>query len=140
MSKPSIHFLGFDFGMKRIGCAVGQKVTHTATALQIIAAQDGIPNWEDVDELIEAWHPQGLVLGIPLNMDGTEQEVTHCARKFGKRLHHRYQLPVHEVDERLTTREAKARIVAAAGPKALQKGMVDAVAAQVILEAWLAEQ
>lgn len=138
-NKPSLHYLGFDFGMKRIGSAIGQTITQTASPLGIIAAKDGIPNWGDIDKLIEDWHPQAIILGIPLNMDGTEQQITFCARKFGNRLRNRYKLPVHEVDERLTTKEAKSRIIAHGGMKALEKTKLDAVAAQVILEAWLAE-
>jgi len=121
--------LGFDFGMKRIGVAVGQTVTHTATPLLILKAQDGVPQWSEVEKLIHDWQADALIVGLPLNMDDTYQPVTFCAKRFANKLNAKYKLPVHLVDERLSTRAAR-RIAENDEP-------VDAIAAQLILETWL---
>lgn len=128
--------LGFDFGMKRIGVAVGQMVTKTARPLSTINAKEGVPPWEEINKLIKAWRPTAIVVGIPLNMDGTEQPITHAARYFAEQLHQQYTIPVYGVDERLTTKEARERIFSKGGYKALQSGQIDCVAAQLILETW----
>lgn len=132
--------LGFDFGMKRIGVALGQTVTQTARPLQTLPAKDGEPNWHILDQLMKKWKPNALVVGIPLNMDGTEQRITANAKAFAEALQLRYSLPVFEMDERLTTKDAKEQLFASGGFKALQDGQVDAVAAQLILQNWLSEQ
>lgn len=103
--------LGFDFGMKYIGVAVGQTLTGTATPLTTINAKDGIPNWSEIVELIEKWRADAIIVGIPLNMDGTEQAITLCAKRFANRLHAHTKLPIHQVDERLSTFEAKNRVL-----------------------------
>jgi putative holliday junction resolvase len=137
---PSKHkiLLGFDFGTKRIGIAVGQTVTQTARPLDTISAKDGEPNWQSIEKLIKKWLPDALVVGIPLNMDGTEQRITSAARNFAKQLYERYSLPVYEMDERLTTKDARERLFNEGGFKALQDGQVDRIAAQLILQNWFA--
>jgi putative Holliday junction resolvase len=129
--------LGFDFGLKRIGVAVGQTVTETARPLDTLNAVNGKPNWDVVTRLFKAWQPDGIVVGIPLNMDGTEQAITHAARRFAKELTERFALPLYEMDERLTTKEARERLYTEGGFKALQNGQIDSVAAQLILQNWL---
>jgi len=129
--------LGFDFGMKHIGVAVGQTITQTATPLTSLKATDGIPQWEEIGKLISTWGAQALVIGIPLNMDGTSQPITAAAKKFGNRLNARFKLPVHHVDERLTTAEAKQVLFDTAGYRALDKASIDSFAAKLILESWL---
>jgi putative holliday junction resolvase len=131
--------IGFDFGMKRIGVAVGQTVTQTARPLDTIQAKEGVPNWNAITKLIGKWLPDALVVGIPLNMDGTDQTISHHARDFANSLRERYQLPVHEMDERLTTKDARERLFTTGGYKALQDGQVDRVAAQLILQNWFEE-
>jgi putative holliday junction resolvase len=131
--------LGFDFGTKRIGVAVGQTLTRNANPLTTISAKEGIPDWQQIDHLIEKWRPQGLVVGKPLNMDGTEQPLTQAATCFAKRLQARYHLPIYEMDERLSTVAAKTEIFAKGGYRALKKKPVDSVAAQLILIDWLNE-
>ena len=135
MSNKTV--LGFDFGMKHIGVAVGQTITRTATPLTSLKATDGIPNWDEIAKLISTWGAQALIVGIPLNMDGTEQPITAAAKKFSNRLHARYKLPVHPVDERLTTVEAKQQLFEAAGYRALDKNAIDSYSAKLILESWL---
>lgn len=128
--------LAFDFGTKSIGCAVGQSITGTAQALPAFKAQDGIPNWEQIAKCLQQWQPDILVVGLPLNMDGTEQLLTQRARKFGNRLNGRFGIPVAFQDERLTTTEARAEIFARGGYRALEKGKVDGISACLILESW----
>jgi len=130
--------LGFDFGTKRIGVAIGQMITHSARPLPSIKAVNGLPSKETLAKLIKQWQPEALVVGIPLNMDGSEQAVTIKARYFAEWLRENFHLPVHEIDERLTTKAAKERLFAEGGYKALQDGQVDSVAAQLILQNWLA--
>lgn len=131
--------IGFDFGMKRIGVAIGQTITQTARPLETLSAKEGIPNWETVTRLINKWRPQALVVGIPLNMDGSDQFITEKARQFAIQLREFYHLPVHEMDERLTSKDARERLFKQGGYKALQDGQVDQVAAQLILQNWFAE-
>lgn len=130
---------GFDFGMKRIGIAIGQTVTQTARPLETLIAQEGIPNWDALAKLIQKWRPGALVIGIPLNMDGSDQFITNEARRFAMTLRELYHLPVYEMDERLTTKAAREQLFTEGGYKALQDGQVDQVAAQLILQNWFRE-
>lgn len=132
--------LGFDFGMKRIGVAVGQKITKTARPLTTIQATDGKPPAHMLEKLIKLWQPAALVVGIPLNMDGTEQKITASARQFAEMLRSTFQLPVYEMDERLTTKAARENLFEEGGYRALQNRQVDAVAAQLILQNWLTQE
>ena len=129
--------MGFDFGTRSIGIATGQEITGSASPLTSLKANDGIPDWIQLEKLLKEWQPDLLVVGIPLNMDGTEQEMTVRARKFGQRLHGRFGFQVEFKDERLTTTDAKARLFEHGGYKALGKSRVDAVSAQLILESWM---
>jgi len=134
--KPRV-LLGFDFGTKRIGVAVGQELTGTARALETLTSPDGGPNWAGISRLIEQWQPDALVLGLPLNLDGSDHEITHLVRRFGNRLRGRYNLPVYTIDERLSSIEAEALL---AEQGRFDKGDVDKVAAQLILQSWLEQQ
>lgn len=128
--------LCFDFGLKRIGVAVGQTVTRSAHPLTVLKANQGTPNWLLVTQLIKEWQPDALVVGIPLNMDGSQQPISELAHVFAQALREQSALTVYEVDERLTTIEARATIFADGGYRAL-RAPVDGVAAQIILEDWL---
>lgn len=132
--------MGFDFGTKSIGIAVGQSITGSANPLTSVKAVDGIPNWDDIGKLINEWKPELLVIGLPLNMDGTEQEMTQRARKFANRLNGRFGVKIATQDERLTTADAKARLFELGGFKALTKGQVDAVSAVLIVESYFENQ
>lgn len=141
MNKSSHEILlAFDFGTKRIGVAVGQTVTNTARPLDTIKATEGNPDWSVVDKIVKIWHPDALIVGIPLNMDGTEQWITEIARNFANILRERYDIPVYGIDERLTTRDARDQIFAKGGYKALQKSQIDSIAAQLILETWFMQE
>ena len=123
--------LCFDYGKKRIGVAVGQTLTATATPLKTISVNNGNPDWDAISRTIEEWQTDALVVGKPLNMDGTGQPMTRASNVFAKELSERYGLPVYRVDERLSSYEAKLRI--------RDTYNLDPVAAQVMLETWLSE-
>jgi putative Holliday junction resolvase len=127
--------LGFDYGTVRIGVALGQTVTRTAKPLTTLACQNKKPDWVAISKLIHDWKPQRLVVGLPLQLDGTEQEMTDRAQRFGNQLKGRYNLPVEMVDERLTSREAETQLSSAGGN--LDKAGIDALAAALILQDWL---
>lgn len=129
--------LAFDFGTKSIGVAVGQEITGTASPLNALKAVDGIPNWELVADLFREWSPQLAVVGLPLNMDGSNQQVTFSAKKFANRLNAKYKVAVETCDERLTTVDAKARLFELGGFKKLEKQKVDSVSACLIFESWI---
>lgn len=129
--------LGFDFGEKSIGVAVAQEVTASASPLNALKAQDGIPNWQQIEQLLEEWKPDLLVIGEPLNMDGSDQLLTARARKFANRLHGRFGYPIAMQDERLTTVDAKAWLFENGGYKALQKGRIDSISACLIVESYM---
>ncbi len=137
-TNPKI-LIAFDYGMKRIGTAIGQTITQTARPLDTIQAKNGVPNWLAIEKLMQKWLPDALVVGVPLNMDGTDQVITREARRFIVELKERFKLPVYEMDERLTTKDAREQLFAQGGFKALQDGQVDRVAAQLILENWFAD-
>ena len=142
-NKTITTVLAFDWGSQKIGAAVGQALTQTATPLPEMRARDGIPNWDEISALVEEWQPDAFVVGLPLNMDDTENECTPRARKFGNRLNARYGLPWFPVDERLSSFDARKTLAANAretgvGPK---KGrLMDSVAAALILETWFSMQ
>lgn len=134
---PKETVLGFDFGMKRIGVAVGNKIIGTATPLTTLNAVDGVPDWDEITKLIKNWRPSALLVGIPLNIDETEQTITYAARRFGKKLNNRTGLSIIEVDERLTTVEARAQLFDDGGYHNLKRSEVDSVAAKLIVEQWM---
>lgn len=137
MAKVYDHWMSFDFGIKRIGIAVGQRVTGKATPIEPIKARDGIPDWEALQNIIDEWQPQAFVTGLPLNMDGTPSDVSRRAKKFANRLEGRYHKPSFTHDERLTSYEAKGQIIAEGGNRNFGENSVDGIAAQLILESWL---
>ncbi|MDX1573105.1 MAG: Holliday junction resolvase RuvX [Methylophaga sp.] len=139
MSEPGT-VMGFDFGMKNIGVAVGQQLTGTASGLTALKARDGIPDWQQIADLIQQWHPRQLVVGLPLNMDGSEQHMTAAARKFGNRLNNRFNIPVAWQDERLTTYEAVAAMGLRNKFQSTKRSDVDRLSAQIILQSWLDQQ
>jgi len=133
-------FLGFDFGMKNIGVAVGQELTKTANPLTVIKAREGIPDWDQIQTLLTEWQPQLLVVGLPYNMDGTEQEMTAAARRFGHRLNGRFHIPIDWQDERLTTFEALETLGIRSKMQSNKREDVDRISAQLILQSWLNQQ
>lgn len=132
--------IAFDFGTASIGAAIGQDITKTANPLMAFKARDGVPDWQKIEKMLKEWQPDYIVVGLPLNMDGTEQPLTIRARKFANRIHGRFGFQVHLQDERLTTVEAKAHIFNSSGYRGLSKGHVDATSAVIILESWFDNQ
>ena len=139
MAMPGQTFLGFDYGSRHLGIAVGSSATGSARPLGSTPVRAGIPDWATVDRLVKEWQPAALIVGLPLNMDDSENDMTRAARKFGHRLRARYNLPVHWVDERLTSVDAKNVLVEARVPWKQRRAQVDKLAAQGILQAYLDE-
>ena len=133
--------MGFDYGTRKIGIAVGQLITKTANPIAIISARDGIPDWSEIEKLILEWQPAQLVIGLPLNMDQTESEMSRRALKFARRLTGRFNIPHHTIDERLTSREARSfhesHSSTQRGPAGRSQDEIDDIAAKIILESWL---
>jgi putative Holliday junction resolvase len=138
-AMPEGVYLGFDFGYKRIGVAVGQRFTCSASPLTTLEAKQGVPNWDMVQKLIHQWRPVGMIVGLPSCIDGSEQYTTPASKNFARQLHKRFLLPVHLVDERLTTKEARASLFEQGGYRKIKQSEVDSIAACVILEQWLRE-
>lgn len=136
------NLLGFDFGSKRIGVAVGNALTGTARGLTTIR-NGAQPDWPGLQALFEEWRPAACVVGLPLNLDGSEQPLTGASRRFGAELTRRFGVPVHSMDERLSSVEARDTLRAqrAAGRRRrIQPGDKDIEAARIILEDWLGTQ
>lgn len=135
--------LGFDFGGRRIGVAVGQGITGTASALAVVGNGQSGPDWSAIDRLMREWKPSAIVVGLPLTLSGEEQPVSVAARAFASRLAERYQVPVSCHDERYSSRHAEqAFALARSRGEARRKdaALLDAQAARMILENFLAQQ
>lgn len=132
--------LAFDFGTRRIGVASGQELIGTGKPLTMLSARDGVPDWDQIGRLLAEWKPDRVLVGLPLNMDDTENDMCARARKFGKRLHGRFHVEVEMVDERLTSFEAKGDVMAAGGSRDFGRDGVDDRAAVLILETWFHQQ
>ena len=126
MAPVNSTILAFDYGEKRIGLAVGNTLTKTAEPLTIIQHKNQDERWKAIEQLIQEWQPNLLVVGLPKHPDGAEHEMTHKAKRFGNQLHGRFQKQVVWVDERYTSVSVE--------------GGNDALAAQLILQQYLQEQ
>lgn len=126
--------LGFDFGSHKIGIAVGQTVTATASPLTTLSYIKQKPDWNGIEKLISEWKPDTIIVGLPFQMDDKEAELAVRAKKFARQLQGRFKIPVEMIDERLTSKEASNRL----GKKAAKDAtLVDSMAAKLILETWL---
>jgi putative Holliday junction resolvase len=123
--------LCFDYGEKRIGVAVGQTITSTATALQTIFVTNKKPDWKTISRLITEWKPDKFIVGHPLTLDGARQKMTDAAERFGRQLEHRFKIPVDLIDEQLSSYEARREL------KSTRK--LDPISARLILETWFQE-
>lgn len=131
-------YLGFDFGNKKIGIAIGQTTTSIASPLKTIRSINQQPNWEIISQLIKEWNPAGLVVGISKQADGSDNLITPRMFKFCRQLEGRYNLPVHQVDEAFSTFEAKQMLFDDLHVNATKLWDVqDQLAAQLILQSWL---
>lgn len=129
--------LAFDYGTKNIGVAVGQTITSSARSLPPLKAKDGVPDWSQIEKLLAEWKPDLVLVGLPLNMDDSESELSARAKKFGNRLNGRFGVKIEMVDERLTSFEAKGEVISRGGPRDYKNNPVDSIAARLILESWL---
>lgn len=136
--------LSFDYGLRRIGVAVGNTLTGTADALATIAARDGEPDWPAIDRCVAEWRPAAIVAGVPYNMAGRGAGLATAALRFADELVGRYGIEVHRVDERLTSREAeddlRERRKSGAKTRRVRRGDVDREAARLLLLQWLHAQ
>jgi putative holliday junction resolvase len=132
--------LGFDYGTRRIGVAVGNGLTRAARALEVVANGSHGPDWPRLDCLLREWRPDALLVGLPLTMEGAEQQTSRAARAFATALGERYRVPLHLVDERLSSMEAARRFAdrrASGQSRRKDAQRLDAVAAEIIVETWL---
>ncbi len=128
--------MGFDYGTRKIGVAVGQTITGTASALKTLRNINNKPDWLRIGQLIDEWQPDALIVGFPLDTDGSQTDATLPALRFSRQLEGRYQLKVHLADERYTSMEARNRL----GNNAKSIEAYDSLAAKLIIETWLTEQ
>jgi len=131
--------MAFDFGLRQIGVAMGNSLLGTTQPLPILRAKDGIPDWQALQALVAEWSPDLLVVGDPLNMDGTVSELATRARKFARRLEGRLGLEVAMSDERLSSFEAKQNSREQGHKGDFKAQPIDSLAAELILRSWLAE-
>ena len=127
--------MAFDFGTQKMGMAVGQSLIESANPLALFPMKDGIPNWDELLKIVKQYQPNLFLVGLPLNMDETESELSARARKFARRLRHQTNIETLMVDERLTTREARGELESyqAQGRK---KVSADSIAAALFIESW----
>ena len=129
--------MAFDYGLRRIGVAVGNCLLGTTTPLSVLPAKDGVPDWSVLKRLVDEWTPDLLVVGEPLNMDGSPSELSAQASRFARRLHGRLGIAVVSVDERLSSFEAEQRLLDMDLSRAKRKERLDALAAADILQTFL---
>ena len=134
--------LGFDYGARRIGVAVGNRISGSARALEVVVNGAGGPDWQRIDALLREWRPDALLVGLPLTLDSGEQQTSQAARSFASALETRCHLATILVDERLSSHEAAHRFAsrrASGSARRKDAAGLDAVAAEVIVEQWLRE-
>ena len=126
-----MQIVAFDFGIKKIGVAVGQTETNTSSPLHVIQNKDKKINWNEISIVLDEWKPDLILIGKPLNMDGTDSEIMKKVDKFFQKLKSTYEAEYQYVDERLTTFEAREIL------KENEKDFVDANAAKILIDQWL---
>ena len=142
MPESACRALAFDFGLRRTGVAAGQSITASAAPVTTLEMRAGAPDWRALDLLMREWSPDCLVVGLPYTMDGGEQELTRQARTFAAELTKRYGCAVYTMDERLSSKEAEARLIELrrTGRRRIRRQDIDCAAACVILESWFHSQ
>lgn len=131
--------MAFDFGTQKMGMAVGQSLIESASPLPLFAMRDGIPNWDELLRLVKSHQPGLFLVGLPLNMDDSESELSARARKFARRLRHQTNIETLMVDERLTTREARDELDHYQAQGRGKKLSADSIAAALLIESWYRE-
>jgi putative Holliday junction resolvase len=131
-------FLGFDYGTKHIGVAVGQRLTGAAHPLGTVRVTQHRPDWTAIEKFIAEWRPAGLVIGVAYQSDGTENPITQAMLRFGRQLEGRFRLPVHAMDETLSTFESRQMLYEDLHVnRKTYLAAKDSLAAQRILQSWL---
>lgn len=128
--------MAFDFGTQKMGMAVGQSLIESANPLALFPMKDGIPNWDTLLKIVKQYQPTLFLVGLPLNMDDTESELSTRARKFARRLRHQTNIETLMVDERLTTREARDELESYQIQGRAKKLAADSIAAALFIESW----
>jgi putative Holliday junction resolvase len=139
MKKAPITVMAFDFGLRQIGVATGNSLLGTTATLPVLKAKEGIPNWQELESVVGQWGPDLLLVGNPLNMDGSDSELGARCAKFARRLQGRLGLEVLLVDERLSSFEAKHNARERGHRGDFKRHPVDSLAAELILQTWLRE-
>lgn len=134
LDHPIEIVLGFDFGTKNLGIAVGNLLTQTAQPVTILKITNNQPQWEEIQQLLYEWQPDAFIVGMPYTKDGTETEHLKIIRKFMNRLHGRFGLPVYEIDESYSSALSEQFLKPSQKGK---KGTLDAISAAIIVERWL---
>ncbi len=129
--------LAFDYGLRQIGVAVGNALLGTSEPLTVLKARDGQPDWNEVASLCREWQPDLILVGDPLNMDGSVSDMAERARRFSRRIEGRMGIPTEMVDERLSSFEVKQEQRAAGHRGNYRQQPVDSLAAELILRDWL---
>ena len=132
--------IAIDFGLRNIGVAVGNTLSLTSRPLTILQARDGVPDWDALSSIFDEWRPDRILVGNPLNMDDSESDMGRQAARFARRIEGRFGLTVTLVDERLSSREAKANALTAGHRGDFTSIPVDDEAAAIILATWLHQQ
>lgn len=128
--------MAFDFGTQKMGMAVGQFLIESANPLPLFPMKDGIPNWDELLKIVKIYQPGLFLVGLPLNMDDSESELSTRARKFARRLRHQTNIETLMVDERLTTREARDELDHYQAQGRGKKLSADSIAAALLIESW----
>ena len=128
--------MAFDFGTQKMGMAVGQSMIESANPLALFPMKDGIPNWDELLKIVKQYQPNLFLVGLPLNMDDTESELSARSRKFARRLRHQTNIETFMVDERLTTREARGELEQYQSQGRGKKLAADSIAAALFIESW----
>lgn len=137
MSNGVKQLLAFDFGLKQIGVASASRLIGSASELAMIGAKEGQPQWPEIEKLIQEWKPDLCLVGLPLNMDGSESVLSQRARKFANQIHGRFGTKIEMVDERLSSFEAKHQSAEQGHRGDYKKAPIDALAAKILAEQWM---
>ncbi|MDA9610822.1 Holliday junction resolvase RuvX [Gammaproteobacteria bacterium] len=126
-----MQILSFDFGTKKIGVAVGQTKTRTSSPLEVIFNKNNLTDWNRIHLIVDEWKPELILVGKPLNMDGTDSDIMKTVNVFFKKLLTTTNIPCEYVDERLTSFEARQNL------SEIKTDLIDAHAAKILIDHWL---
>ena len=136
MKRVTQIVMAFDFGTKNIGIAIGQEITNSSQTFYTVKANEGEPEWTQLDKVVFDWNPKLFIVGDPLNFDGSESDMKEKSDKFSYQIQKKYKIPVKLVVERLTTKEARERIKEGVDMSLRSSNDIHQISAQIILESW----